>query len=272
MRINTNISAVNAGKLLKANDKSLAKSMEKLSSGRSINSAGDNAAGLAISEKLKAQMTALNRAASNAYDGISFIKTAEGGLSETHAVLQDMREAAVQASNGTATNEDRAQLQQKVSQLNADITRIADTTEFNTQKVLDGSFAKDGFNIEMSGVNGASTLKVENMSAEALGVANLDLSTPEGAAAAIEAIDKAINTVSSQRAELGSMQDRLEYSINNLGVAEQNIISAGSQIADLDMAEEMSEYTRQNILQQANVAMLAQSNKQQTANFLKLLQ
>ncbi len=273
MRINANISAVNAGKLLKANDKSLAKSMEKLSSGRSINRAGDNAAGLAISEKLKAQMTALNRAASNAYDGISFIQTAEGGLSETHAALQDMREAAVQASNGTATDSDRAQLQQKVTQLNADITRIAENTEFNTQKVLDGTFAESGFVVDLGNtqVETPATVHINPMSAAELGLENLDLSTAEGASAAIEAIDRAIEKVSAQRAELGSARDRLEYSINNLGTAEQNIISAGSQISDVDMAEEMAKYTTQNILQQANIAMLAQSNKQ-AGNLLNLLQ
>lgn len=271
MRINANISAVNASKLLKANDKSLAKSMEKLSSGKSINRASDNASGMAISEKLKAQMSEINQATSNAYDGISFIKVAEGGLSQTHAALQSMREAAVQAANGTNSDSDRASLQQQVDQYKQNIDQVSQTTEFNTMKVLDGSFAEDGFDVSLAAnAQTSSTVKIGSMSAEALGVAGLDLTTAEGAQKAIEAIDNAINMVFSQRADLGSMQDRLEYSVNNLGTAQQNMIAASSQISDVDMAEEMSEYARQNILSQANIAMLAQANKQ-ASNVLNLL-
>lgn len=270
MRINTNISAVNTSKLLKASDKSLAKSMGKLSSGRSINSASDNAAGLAISEKLKAQISALSQASANANDGISFIKTAEGGLGATHEALQSMRELAVQAANGSNTESDRAALQAQVSELSSDIDRVAQTTEFNTQKVLDGTFASEGFQVNLGDAGDSSTVNINNMSLEALGLSNLDVTTADGANAAIEAIDKAIDMVSAERANLGSMQNRLEYSVNNLGTAEQNLISAGSQISDVDMAEEMSEMTRQNILSQAGVAMLAQANKQAT-NVLDLL-
>ncbi len=272
MRINTNISAVNAGKLLKANDKSLAKSLEKLSSGKSINRAGDNAAGMAISEKLKAQISQLNQATANAYDGISFIQVAEGGLGNTHAALQSMREVAVQAANGTNSQSDVEALQQQVRQYSADIDEIAANTEFNTMKVLDGSFAKDGFDVSLAyeATEGVSTVNIDPMSAEALGIADLDLTTAEGAQRAISAIDSAIEMVSSQRADLGSMQDRLEYSVNNLGVTQQNMVAAGSQISDVDMAEEMSALVRQNILSQANVAMLAQANKQ-ASSVLNLL-
>lgn len=276
MRIESTIAAVHSNKLLKATNNSLSKSTDRLSSGKSINRAADNAAGLAISEKLKAQMTSLNRAAANAYDGISMIKTAEGALNNTHAALQDMRELALQASNATLSEVDRNALQAQANQLSKDIDSISENTEFNTQKLLDGSLA-DGFKLQIdpnavAGGNASSGAEVnlQSFSAEALGVADLDLTTAEGAAAAIEAIDNAIDTVTSQRVDLGSVQNRIEYSVNNLSIASENLMAANSQIADVDMAEEFSELTRQSILQEANLAMQAQANRQ-SSQILNLL-
>lgn len=269
MRIESTIAAVHSNTLLKATNNSLSKSTDRLSSGKSINRAADNAAGLAISEKLKAQMSSLNRAAANAYDGISMIKTAEGALSNTHAALQDMRELAVQAGNATLSQGDRAALQAQVTQLSQDIDNISVSTEFNTQKLLDGSLA-EGFNLQIDpnsvaeGNASGAEVNIGSFSAEALGIANLDLTTADGAAAAIDAIDKAIDTVTSQRVDLGSMQNRMEYSINNLNTTSMNLMAANSQLSDVDMAEEFSELTRQSILQEANLAMQAQANRQST--------
>lgn len=269
MRIESTIAAVHSNTLLKATNNSLSKSTDRLSSGKSINRAADNAAGLAISEKLKAQMSSLNRAAANAYDGISMIKTAEGALSNTHAALQDMRELAVQAGNATLSQGDRAALQAQVTQLSQDIDNISANTEFNTQKLLDGSLA-EGFNLQIDpnsvaeGTASGAEVNIGSFSAEALGIANLDLTTADGAAAAIDAIDKAIDTVTSQRVDLGSMQNRMEYSVNNLNTTSMNLMAANSQLSDVDMAEEFSELTRQSILQEANLAMQAQANRQST--------
>lgn len=269
MRIESTIAAVHSNTLLKATNNSLSKSTDRLSSGKSINRAADNAAGLAISEKLKAQMSSLNRAAANAYDGISMIKTAEGALSNTHAALQDMRELAVQAGNATLSQGDRAALQAQVTQLSQDIDSISENTEFNTQKLLDGSLA-EGFNLQIDpnsvaeGNASGAEVNIGSFSAEALGIANLDLTTADGAAAAIDAIDKAIDTVTSQRVDLGSMQNRMEYSVNNLNTTSMNLMAANSQLSDVDMAEEFSELTRQSILQEANLAMQAQANRQST--------
>ncbi len=462
MRINHNISAINTNRLLASNNGATSKSLEKLSSGLAVNRAGDNAAGLAISEKMRGQIRGLNQAADNANDGISLIQTAEGGLNETHAILQRMRELAVQSANDTNTESDRAEIQKEVDQLTKEITRIATDTEFNTRKLLDGSLSAttvssdnnfaakvaagaslesgeytvtyksnaavapvaaqpavehvdavnataakgdsntgvtavaiksgkqgavntlagstgdtltfDGtkwengagedvsaavtanfdltgdaangdtivltgytpeveaqaevaavegraagfeitgiqdaegndvsvssFNIKAAdgatftdqasatftvtvnaedaaltfhiGANSGQNTKltVQSMKAEDLGVDKIDLTTQTNADAAIGTIDEAINTVSAQRAALGAMQNRLEHTINNLGTSSENLSAAESQIRDVDMAEEMSEYTKNNILVQAATAMLAQAN-QQPQNTLSLLQ
>ena len=451
MRINHNISAINTNRLLASNNGATSKSLEKLSSGLAVNRAGDNAAGLAISEKMRGQIRGLNQAADNANDGISLIQTAEGGLNETHAILQRMRELAVQSANDTNTESDRAEIQKEVDQLTKEITRIATDTEFNTRKLLNGDLAatatssdanftakvaagatladgdytvtftgtaavapadavdatnssasvsgggvtaiaiKDGkqadvnamastsgakeitwdndaskwmdgttdvtaavnanfdltgtpaegskiilskytapqaavtgkdatfavtgitdaesksvsvssfkfdltaagkaadlasggnFTVSVDAENNALTfhigansgqntkLTVQSMKAEDLGVDKIDLTTQTNADAAIGTIDEAINTVSAQRAALGAMQNRLEHTINNLGTSSENLSAAESQIRDVDMAEEMSEYTKNNILVQAATAMLAQAN-QQPQNTLSLLQ
>ena len=464
MRINHNISAINTNRLLAQNNGSTSKSLEKLSSGLAVNRAGDNAAGLAISEKMRGQIRGLNQATSNANDGISLIQTAEGGLNETHAILQRMRELAVQSANDTNTESDRAEIQKEVDQLTKEITRISTDTEFNTRKLLNGDLAAetknvsdDNFNVavaagsnitangeytvsfksnaavapvaaqpavehvdavnataakgdsntgvtavaiksgkqdavntlagesgktltydesaskwmdgttdvtsavtanfdltgtaadgdtivltgytpeveaqaavdavegraagfEITGIQDAegnavsvsafnitaaegaaftdqasgsftfsvntddnaltfhigansgqnTKLTVQDMSAKSLGVDKVDLTTQTNADAAITTIDNAINTVSAQRAALGAMQNRLEHTINNLGTSSENLSAAESQIRDVDMAEEMSEYTKNNILVQAATSMLAQAN-QQPQNVLSLL-
>ncbi|MGJ7045466.1 flagellin [Thermoanaerobacterium thermosulfurigenes] len=413
MVINTNLSAINAWRALETNNTNTQKALQKLSSGYRINSAADDAAGLAISEKMKAQIAGLDQAQRNAQDGISLIQTAEGALNETTSILQRMRELAVQASNDTNTAQDRASIQAEMDQLNTEIDRIANTTEFNTKKLLDGSmsgavtsavanvnsntslklsgggniststllenladangnnlgivstdqvivnYAKDGKvytvsytvstgakisdlqsaitanisidvntagtllatassggtanaiygltitvkdssgNVNTAATNalsaftettaaadkatdgkatlqiGANTnqnmqIEIDKMDATALGVKNLQVGTQSQANIAIKVIDNAINKVSTQRATLGAYQNRLEHTINNLGTANENITAAESRIRDVDMAQEMMEFTKDNILNQAATAMLAQAN-QQPQTVLQLL-
>ncbi|MDN5364596.1 MAG: flagellin [Eubacteriales bacterium] len=269
MRINNNVSALNAWRNLSITDTAMSKSLEKLSSGLRINRAADDAAGLAISEKMRAQIKGLNQAIRNAQDGISLIQTAEGALNETHSILQRLRELAVQAANDTLTNADRAQIQQEVNQLITEINRIASTTEFNTQKLLNGSFTNKVLHI---GANSGQTLvvSINSMGANALGVSGLSMSTQSKAEAAITTISQAIDTVSTERAKLGAIQNRLEHTIANLGVAAENLTAAESRIRDVDMAREMAEFTRTQILMQAGTAMLAQANMKPQA-VLKLL-
>ncbi|EXX90919.1 flagellin N-terminal helical domain-containing protein, partial [Paenibacillus darwinianus] len=237
MRINNNISALNTYRSLTANNGAVSKSLEKLSSGLRINRAGDDAAGLAISEKMRGQIRGLDMAQKNSQDAISLIQTAEGALNETHSILQRMRELAVQSSNGTNTNADRAELQKEVKALSTEIDRVANTTEFNTQKVLNGTFTSGKMQI---GANAGQTLtiKIGSMQAAALGLSGLTVSTQVGASAAIANLDKAISKVSGQRADLGAVQNRLEHTINNLGVASENLTAAESRIRDADMAKE----------------------------------
>ncbi|GAB6877615.1 flagellin N-terminal helical domain-containing protein [Thermaerobacter litoralis] len=259
MRINHNVAALNAWRNLSQTNGLLNKSLERLSSGLRINRAADDAAGLAISEKMRSQIAGLQTAQRNAQDAISLIQTAEGALNETHSILQRMRELAVQAASDTNTDADRQLIQKEVTQLIAEITRIGDTTEFNTQKLLDGSFASKVFQI---GANNNQTIQVTigDMRAAALGVDTVDVSTQAGAASAITALDSAISNVSGQRADLGAIQNRLEHTIANLGVAVENLQAAESRIRDVDMALEMANFTRNQILLQSGTAMLAQAN------------
>jgi len=375
MRINHNIAALNTYRQLSANTSATSKSLEKLSSGMRINRAGDDAAGLAISEKMRGQIRGLEQASRNASDGISLIQTAEGALNETHSILQRMRELAVQSSNDTNTLQDRQEIQKEINQLSEEITRIAEQTEFNTKKLLNGSFGiqldatnsadfleavngnealgkasliesydisgakasttytisetnssisiTDGtntwtldktgfaaggtFRFEAFGISlktsadydpttnaldgiaivtgsdlgakfqiGANarqtaSLSIGDMSARALQVDNLDVTTEDGITAAITAIDNAIATVSSQRSLLGAVQNRLEHTINNLGTTQENLVASESRIRDVDMAKEMMEFTKNSILSQASQAMLAQANAQ-PQSVLQLLQ
>lgn len=269
MRIQHNISALNTHRQLAFNNTQTAKNLEKLSSGFRINRAGDDAAGLAISEKMRGQIRGLEMATKNAQDSISLIQTAEGALTETHAILQRMRELAVQSANDTNTQEDRDALQAEVNQLISELNRIANNTEFNTQKLLDGTFSGKTFHI---GANSgqAITLTINTMTAGGLGVSGLSISSQAAADSAITTINDAIETVSSERAKLGAVQNRLEHTINNLGATQENLTAAESRIRDVDMAKEMMEFTKNNILMQAAQAMLAQAN-QQPQGVLQLL-
>lgn len=295
MIINHNIAAMNTHRQLGANTANTNKAIEKLSSGLRINRAGDDAAGLAISEKMRGQIRGLDMATKNGQDSISLIQTAEGALNETHSILQRMRELAVQSANDTNTDKDRTALQDEVNELAKEITRISNTTEFNTKKLLDGS-ASTGSGITSPatasnltfhiGANAdqnisltikamdATTLKVTgtNASNAAASAANaavandgIGISTQASANAAITTINTAIETVSSERAKLGAYQNRLEHTINNLGTTSENLSAAESRIRDVDMAKEMMNQTKNNILAQASQAMLAQANQQPQA-------
>ncbi len=264
MRINNNMMAMNTNRQLGINNTGTAKSLEKLSSGFRINRAGDDAAGLAISEKMRGQIRGLNMASKNAQDGISLIQTAEGALTESHAILQRMRELAVQSANDTNVDVDREEIQKEVNQLAAELTRISETTQFNTQDLLTGDF-KAKFHI---GANEGQSvdLEISDMSAKALGVAvdgggGINVSEQEAADSAITVINTAIETVSTERSKLGALQNRLEHTIKNLDNTSENLQAAESRIRDVDMAKEMMEFTKQNILQQAATAMLAQANQ-----------
>jgi len=257
LRINTNIEALNSHRNLSVTAGALSKSMERLSSGLRINRASDDAAGLAISEKLSSQVRGLNQAIRNAQDGISLIQTAEGALNETHNILQRMRELAVQAANGTLSEEDKKAIQEEIVQLREEIDRIANYTEFNTMRILNGSLGTITFQI---GANSGQTIDVvlDSMTAASLDVAGVNV--VNDADAAITSLDAAIKTVSTERAKLGALQNRLEHTIANLGVASENLQAANSRIRDVDMAQEMMNFTRLQILQQAGTAMLAQAN------------
>jgi len=261
VRINTNIEAINAQRNLGITAQSFAKSVEKLSSGLRINRAADDAAGLSISEKLRGQVRGLNQAVRNAQDGISLIQTAEGALNETHSILQRMRELAVQAANDTLTADDRDAIKTEVDALTTEIDRISNTTQFNTKVLLDGSFSGT-FHI---GANADQNLSVTiaTMSAAALSVSSSDISvtTWASANAAITTISSAIAAVSTERSKLGAVQNRLEHTIANLQVAAENLTASESRIRDVDLAAEMVNFTKTQILQQAGTAILAQANQ-----------
>ncbi|WP_099190224.1 flagellin N-terminal helical domain-containing protein [Tepidibacter mesophilus] len=260
MIINHNMNAMNAHRRMGSAQGQQAKSIEKLSSGMRINRAGDDAAGLSISEKMRGQIRGLNQASRNAQDSISLIQTGEGALDETHAILQRMRELSVQAANDTNVTKDRSAIKSEIDQLQKEISRIASTTEFNTQKLLTGSFAGKNFQI---GANEGQTiaLTIKTMSAGALSVNNLDVSTATKAGSAVTKINDAINKVSSERSKLGAYQNRLEHTIKNLDNASENLQAAESRIRDVDMAKEMMNQSKQSILSQASQAMLAQANQ-----------
>lgn len=306
MRINNNMMAMNTHRQLGLANTAGSKSMEKLSSGFRINRAGDDAAGLAISEKMRAQIRGLNQASRNSLDGISLIQTAEGALQETHEILQRMRELAVQASNDTNVAVDRSEIQKELTQLTSEINRIATNTEFNTQKLLSGGVSgTSGLKIQVGANKGQQfTIDISTMGAVALGIATgtagaitavtggtaafgaavanatagiasasltdkigtsneyaLNMATASSATAAISVINKAIEKVSAERSKLGAFQNRLEHTIKNLDTSAENLQASESRIRDVDMAKEMMQLTKSNILQQASQAMLAQANQ-----------
>ncbi|OLP64876.1 Flagellin [Bacillus pumilus] len=284
MRINHNIAALNTLNRLSSNNAASQKNMEKLSSGLKINRAGDDAAGLAISEKMRGQIRGLEMASKNAQDGISLIQTAEGALTETHSILQRVRELVVQAGNtGTQDTDDLQSIQDEIKALKEEIggeagsEGIADRTQFNGKNLLDGSQAA-GFTFQI-GANGGQqlTVTINSMKASDLGdgtVSVSDIDVTDFANTDFDAqlagIDEAIKLVSGERSKLGAVQNRLEHTINNLGASGENLTAAESRIRDVDMAKEMSEFTKNNILSQASQAMLAQAN-QQPQNVLQLL-
>lgn len=264
MIINHNIAALNTLNNLSKNTAATQKSLEKLSSGFRINRAGDDAAGLAISEKMRGQIRGLDMAAKNAQDGVSMIQTAEGALNETHDILQRMRELAVQSGSDTNTTDDRAEIQKEVDDLISEIDRIATTTQFNGQNLLDQTGGTTGQFTFQIGANADQKIDVTfaDMQAAALGVDGVDLGTDAaGSSTAITTIDSAIKSVSDERAQMGAKQNRLEHTINNLSTSSENLTAAESRIRDVDMAKEMSNFTKNNILNQAAQAMLAQSNQ-----------
>ncbi|MCR6472662.1 flagellin Hag [Bacillus safensis] len=310
MRINHNIAALNTLNRLSANNGASQKNMEKLSSGLKINRAGDDAAGLAISEKMRGQIRGLEMASKNAQDGISLIQTAEGALTETHSILQRVRELVVQAGN-TGTQDkttDLQSIQDEIKALQEEVDGISNRTEFNGKKLLDGTFkapadpaapaAGEQSLVFQIGANATQQISVniEKMSTDALGVKDpadttgrtilanqsvkdIDVTkfadnaadaTDVGFDTQLKIVDAAINQVSAQRGKLGAVQNRLEHTINNLGASSENLTAAESRIRDVDMAKEMSEFTKNNILSQASQAMLAQAN-QQPQNVLQLL-
>ena len=260
MVVQHNLNAMNSNRQLGITTNRQAKSTEKLSSGFRINRAADDAAGLAISEKMRSQMRGLNKASTNAEDGISVVQTAEGALNEVHSILQRMNELATQAANDTNTSIDRGQIQLEMDQLTSEINRISTTTQFNTMNLLDGSFSSK--KLQVGALQGQSIdLSIDSMSASSLAVSGLGVSSFSSAGNAMSAIQSAIDKVSTQRATLGAVQNRLEHTIANLDTTAENTTAAESRIRDTDMAAEMVEFSKNNILSQAGQAMLAQANQ-----------
>ena len=270
MVVQHNLTAMNANRQLGITTGAQAKSSEKLSSGYKINRAGDDAAGLTISEKMRSQIRGLNKASDNAQDGISAIQSAEGALNETHSILQRMNELATQAANDTNTTSDRTAIKQEIDALTSEIDRIATTTQFNTQNLLDGNFK--GKNLQVGALSGqAIKISIASMKAEDLGIKSVAVDSFGAAGATMTKVQGAISKVSAQRSALGALQNRLEHTIANLDNVSENTSSAESRIRDTDMAEEMVEYSKNNILAQAGQSMLAQAN-QSTQGVLSLLQ
>jgi len=268
MRINHNIPALNAHRQLNRNSNASASVLERLSSGKRINRAADDAAGMAISEKMKAQVNGLKMASRNALDGVSLIQTAEGAMSEVHSMLQRMRELAVQASNGIYKEDDIEAVNNEIQELLKEIDNIADTTKFNGKNICN---VTDDLQLQI-GANENETMefKLVDIKADTLGVGGLNITDNDAASDAITTIDKAIQEVSKGRSTLGAIQNRLEHTIANVDNASENLTAALSRIEDADMALEMSEFTKYNVLIQAGTAMLAQAN-QRPQSILQLL-
>ena len=286
MIINHNMSALYSNRTLGATNNATTKNMEKLSSGMKINRAGDDASGLAVSEKMRSQIRGLNQASTNAQNGISFIQTTEGFLQSTTDIVQRIRELAVQSSNGIYTDEDRMQIQVEVSQLIAEVDRIASQAQFNGMNMLTGRFAKPtGENTVTASMwlhiganmDQRTQVFIGTMTAKALNLRNvgdeqiMSLGTPDDANRAIGTLDEALKKINKQRADLGAYQNRLEHTVNGLNIGAENLQAAESRIRDTDMAKEMVEFTKNQVLTQAGTAMLAQAN-QSTQGVLSLLQ
>ena len=283
MIINHNMSSMYANRTLGVSNSQLAGNIEKLSSGQRINKAGDDASGLAVSEKMRSQIRGLNQAERNIQNGVSFIQTTEGYLSETTDILQRIRELAVQSANGIYTDEDRMQIQVEVSQLVAEVDRIASQAQFNGMNMLTGAFARDSASGRVmqlqigANVDQNEQVYIGTMTAQALGLTGtqgsderISISTPETANMTIATLDNAMKSVNRQRADLGAYQNRFEIAAKGIAVAAENLQAAESRIRDSDMASEMVEYTKNQILTQSGTAMLVQANSQ-SQNVLRLL-
>ena len=285
MVINHNMSAMFAQRSQGIQDLNAQKSMEKLSSGMRINRAGDDASGLAVSEKMRSQIRGLNQASTNAENGISFIQTTEGYLQETTDIVQRIRELAVQSSNGIYSAEDRMQIQVEVSSLIAEVDRVASAAQFNGMNMLTGRFARPtGENVVTASMwfhiganmDQRTQVYIGTMSAMALGLRNvgdesiMSLETPEEANRAIGTLDEALKKINKQRADLGAYQNRLDMTIKGLDIGAENLQASESRIRDTDMASQMVEFTKDQVLSQAGTAMLAQAN-QSSQNVLSLL-
>ena len=275
MVVQHNLQAANTNRQLGITTSAQAKSTEKLSSGYKINRAADDAAGLSISEKMRSQIRGLNKASSNAQDGVSLVQTAEGALNETHSILQRMNELATQAANGTNTSVDRSAIRAELDQLTSEINRIQSTTQFNTMNLLDGTFSgtTNQMKLQVGALSGQSIdFSIANMCATKIGLkTTLSVSTFTEAGSYMKAVQDAIEVVSKQRSAMGAIQNRLEHTIANLDTTSENTQSAESRIRDTDMASEMVTYSKNNILAQAGQSMLAQAN-QSTQGVLSLLQ
>lgn len=283
MIINHNMSSMYANRTLGVSNAQIQGNIEKLSSGQRINRAGDDASGLAVSEKMRSQIRGLNQAERNIQNGVSFIQTTEGYLQETTDILQRIRELSVQSANGIYTDEDRMQIQVEVSQLISEVDRIASQAQFNGMNMLTGAFATDSVSGRImqlqigANMDQNARVYIGTMTAQALGLVGaqgseeaLAISTPEEANQAIGAVDEALKVVSRQRADLGAYQNRFEMAADGVAIAAENLQASESRIRDTDMASEMVEFTKNQILTQAGTAMLAQANVQ-SQNVLALL-
>jgi flagellin len=280
MIINHNMSALYANRQVKFNEIDLNKDIQKLSTGMRINSAGDDASGLAVSEKMRSQIRGLNQAEKNIENAVSFIQTTEGYLSETQDIMHRVRELAVQSANGIYTQEDRMQIQVEVSQLVDEVNRIASHAQYNGMNILTGRFANpavggtataDMFFQVGANMDQRKQVFIGTMTAGALGMKGISISTPDKANAVIGTVDNALKTVSKQRADLGAYQNRFEMAAKGVAVAAENMQAAESLIRDTDMATQMVDYTKNAILMQSSTAMLAQAN-QKPRTVLTLLQ
>lgn len=275
MVVQHNLTAANTNRQLGITTNGLQKSTEKLSSGYKINRAADDAAGLSISEKMRNQIRGLNKASDNAQDGISLVQTAEGALNEVHSMLQRMSELAVQAANGTNATTDRTALNDEVQQLKTEIQRVGSTTQFNKMNILDGGFSAGTKKALQVGANANQTISIAISALKSVVgsslVATLQIGTATNAQSAITTVQSSIEKLSTLRSKLGAVQNRLEHTVANLDNISENTQSAESRIRDTDMAEEMVQYSKNNILQQAGQSMLAQAN-QANQGVLSLLQ
>ena len=281
MIINHNMSSLYADRVLGISNDGLMKNIEKLASGERINRAGDDASGLAVSEKMRSQIRGLNQASRNIENGVSFIQTTEGYLTETTDILQRVRELAVQSANGIYTDEDRMQIQVEVSQLVAEVDRIASQAQFNGMNMLTGRFASESNDVMQfqigANMDQNTRVFIGTMTAQALGLKGaqgsedaITISDPESANATLGTVDAALTNVTKQRADLGAYQNRFEMAARGINIAAENTQSAESRIRDTDMASEIVEYTKNQILTQSGTAMLSQANSQ-SQNVLALL-